>query len=464
MKTLHLLAGLASAVTLVHAGAQEAPADFALRLPIQTEDAGHAHYRASLPLTAYLASRQGDLADLRVFNAAGEAVAYALLAPQGEQEQRSERVALRWIPLRGEAPAAADSGAAVLVSVKQAADGSLLEIKTATARKGTPAAPPISGYLLDLSRIEGRARAQALHIDWTDAGRQFQLVELAASDDLRHWRTLTNGAQLARLEHEGTRIEQRRIEYAAGKERYLRLQWREPRAAPALIGIELELGASIWRAPALAWSDPLVAQQSEPAKGEYRYRLPHALPISRLRFELPPGNRLLSFELQRPAQGKRPPQAFARGLAFRLESQGRVWQQEEFALPGAPLAEFTLRLDPRLWPGPQVPQLRYALAPGEIVFLASGAGPYALAVGHPRLRGAALPVGTLVPAFGREDSPRIGAATVANVAAGSLPAAVTGEVVETRKYALWAVLGLGVLGLAAMAWQLIRQMRGTARQ
>lgn len=60
------------------ATAQEKPADFTHQVPLTLSGEGP-WYRLPLPLEVQLQARQTDLSDLRVFNAAGQPQAYALV-------------------------------------------------------------------------------------------------------------------------------------------------------------------------------------------------------------------------------------------------------------------------------------------------------------------------------------------------------------------------------------------------
>jgi hypothetical protein len=77
---LPMLAGVASAAELT-------PADFAFGMPVVTT-ADAAAYRVTLPLGLYQGTVREDLADIRVFNARGEVVPYALSRPAARTQAR----------------------------------------------------------------------------------------------------------------------------------------------------------------------------------------------------------------------------------------------------------------------------------------------------------------------------------------------------------------------------------------
>lgn len=463
------LALCVAALLALPAQAGEGPEGFSTRLPILTT-ADMPYYRLSVPLQAYLASTHGDLRDLRIFDAAGRAVPHARLAAEGSAEQSVRRHGLRWFPLHASASGEAKADTLNVV-VKQGADGTLVEIGSrrgnAGKQRGEGEDAPVRGYLLDASNVADRQAVSALELDWENTGGEFQLLDLESSDDLQHWRGLASGVQLARLDYNGARIENRRIDLHGFRDRYLRLIWREPARAPALTLAELEQSSSRYRSAPLVWSAPMAGAPGTDLKpGEYRFRLARPLPLVRLRVELAPGNQLLPLEVLAPGRERRHWRSLARGVVYRIESKGHEWSNSEIPLPGHPLQEFVLRIDPRLSPPAQGPRLAFALRPEQIVFLAGGKAPYTLAVGNKDARDAALDPATLVPGFGNPDSPEIANALIDETAIPRAPeagasSAAPGRAPERdwKKVALWSVLLLGVLGMAAMAWQLLRQMK-----
>lgn len=449
-----LLAGVAHAA--------ERPQDFNWRAPVKTE-ANAPYYRVTLPVEAYLNATQPGIADLRVFNAAGVAVPYARVTPAGSNERSTQRTALRWFPLRA---AVADGGASTLkVTVRQASDGTLVEVRTKSGGPSAGKVEAVRGYLLDASKLTHREQCEGLELDWAGSADGFQLLNIEASDDLQDWHSVRRNVQLARLDFNGERIEQRRISLAGLPGRYLRLHWLDPVQAPELISASIEQSSAQWKNPPLAWSAP-IAPQSVPLglqPGKFQYQLPQALPVSRIRIALPEGNALLPLEILQPDQAKRHWPSIARSVVYRINSNGREWMQDEVALSGQWLKEFIVRIDPRSSKGVNVPNVQIGIAPEQVVFLAEGAPPFTLAVGQAKTATAALPLSMLVPGFGSANAPQIAEATLDHATVSAVAASSPGVVAITpadwKKIALWGLLVAGVLAMGAMAWQLVRQMQ-----
>ncbi len=461
--SLLTLLPLGFALLAAPAIATDTPDQYALRMEVHTAAAAP-FYRLNVPLAAYEASTHGDLQDLRIFNAAGTAVPYARLAPSGSTEEEIHRSSVRWFPIR--AAARQENGAPLKMVVRQSGDGTLVSLESGHATPArTATQAPVRGYVVDVSQLRERQSIRALQLNWAGSASDFQLIDVEASDDLQHWTALASGVQLARLDYNGARIENRRIELPGLEGRYLRLLWREPDTAPELSAAEIEQSTARYLPPPLAWSAALTPVSGDSTKpGEYRYHLPRPLPLARLQMTLPPGNQLLPVQILTQSGRQQGWQSIASSVVYRITSKGREWSNTDVTLGNVIVQDFMLRIDPRLPAPPQAPALRYAVQPTQLVFLASGTPPYTLAAGNRDARDATLPVATLVPGFGQPNSPEIAVAeasapAVATPAQGASSSAPANP--ESRKYLLWGVLILGVLGMAAMAWQLLRQMKQT---
>lgn len=484
-KTL-LAIGLCLPLTLA---AQNKPEEFSLAIPITTTSAA-AFYRVTIPLAAYLHSAHSDLRDLRVFNAAGQAVPFARLANTGSNEKSTRHEALRWFPLYASATNNAGNQSLSLV-VRQSSDGTLVELNSrkrelSATRDARVIRGVIKGYVLDASKLTGRENIRALDIDWSGGDNSFQLLDVEASADLQNWRTVRSGVQLARLEFQGARIERKRIDLSGlgglnglGNERYLRLLWREPGVAPQLTAASVEQITTRWQAAPPIWSDPVQAITSKPsaAPSEFAYLLPHALPITALRFQLPEGNVLLPIDILRPGRERQPAQLLTHSVLYRIESKGHQWAQNEVTLPAyggnaaqnVALDSLLIRIDPRSGSSTQPLPLSFALNPDQLVFLASGKPPFTLVVGNRAAKDSALQASTLIPGFDNpQTSPQTFEIADATALAASEPTAMQSSALESedmfanakgKTIALWSVLALGVLAMAAMAFHLIKQMK-----
>ncbi|MGH8390986.1 MAG: DUF3999 family protein, partial [Pseudomonas sp.] len=95
----------------------------------------------------------------------------------------------------------------------------------------------------------------------------------------------------------------------------------------------------------------------------------------------------------------------------------------------------------------------------QLVFLARGEPPFTLVLGNPSVKGANLPLSTLIPDYSAERLAGLGQAKVAGeaVVTSAAVAAPVDAGPNWKKLGLWAVLLLGVAALGAMAYSLLRK-------
>jgi hypothetical protein len=434
--------------TTCSAWAQETPADFTTRVPLTVSGEGP-WYRLELPLAVQLSARQADLSDVRVFNVAGEPQAYAL-ARQSAQSTESRSLAnVKWFPLY----AAADSTETVpSVRVQSTSTGTLVQVQPPSQLEAGEEV--LRGWLLDASAI--KAPLQQLILDWTSERDGFQRFSIEASDDLQHWRSWGEG-QVARLSFADERVEQHEVSLPGQSARYLRLLWKG-QAAPALTSAQLEsVNAHSLPLP-LVWSQPLSGSRLK--AGEYSWQLPNALNVERLRIDLSQPNSLAPVTLSGRRESNQAWQPLSSGLLYRLTQNGQDVLQNELQLPGQAVAQLKLDVDERGGGlGVEAPALSFAVRATQLVFLARGEPPFTLALGNPSVKGANLPLSTLIPDYSAERLAGLGQAKVAGEAVVTSPAVVA--TVDTgpnwKKLGLWAVLLLGVAALGAMAYSLLRK-------
>lgn len=424
-----------------------AQAEYSTQVPLKLEGEGP-WYRLELPLGLQMAARHSDLSDLRVLNAEGEELAYALTLGSAQPEEKRQESAVKWFPLRG----TADTQAAPAIRVQRSTSGTLVEVAPEQAGQGEQI---LRGWLLDASAFD-----QPLHrlqLDWSADQEGFQRFSIEASDDLQHWRRWEDG-QIARLSLADERVEQREVSLPGSKARYLRLLWQAPQQAPALLAARLVSIESQDLAPPLAWSAPLAPSSSK--VGDYSWELPLSLPLERVRVSLPQGNVLAPVSLSSRGAGKLEWQPLASGLLYRLPEDGKEALQDQIELYGTPVQQLRLRVDARGGGlGSEAPSLRVAVRGTQVVFLARGSAPYRLAVGDTSARSAALPLGTLIPGYEPKRLASLGRAiapeTVPEVVRDAADAAQSAA--DWKRVGLWVVLLAGVALLGGMAFSLLRK-------
>ena len=428
--------------------AQEQPGDYAVQLPLSLSGEGP-WYRLDVPMALHFAARYGDLRDLRVFNGEGQALAYALVAGQGESRDSQQEQAVKWFPLYAEQ---GDSSATPSLRVQRSTSGTLIELRDESDSAAQPAL--LRGWLLDASASD--EPLVRLQLDWEGGQEGFQRFSIEASDDLQDWQPWGSG-QLARLSFGNERVEQRQVELPGRKARYLRLLWQSPQQAPQLTAVSLRSQRSD-RVPApLVWSQPLAATRSP--DGEYQWQLPLALPLERLKVELTQANSLAPIRVSGRADSKGNWQSLAQGLLYRLPENGAEIRQDELSLPGWTVQQLRLQVDERGGGlGSEPPQVAVAVRATQLIFLQRGSPPYRLALGRAGAESAALPLTTLIPGYQPQRLQQLGTAE-AQLPADSIKQQEQAAASDSnwKRWGLWLVLLVGVGLLALMAVSLLRR-------
>ena len=466
--------------------------------PIALQGNGPYH-RLALPLGIYAHAAYGDLRDLRVRNAAGNAVPYAWL----RNEAATPHFTSKEVPIFA-LPASAGSTADVTddasLSFKVRPDGSL-----ALARKPARKPAEAAQWLIDASQLKG-GLLQA-RFDVAPEARGLFAFRLEASDDLRHWRPVGGEEQLVRLAHGGQTIERLAVDLGSVHARFLRLRWSNPQNGAPLTGVAIDSVQEVEPVAPLEWTGALKPERC--GADHCDYALPRGLPVESVRIDLADVNTLaqvgvsgllaatpaaaaepapvprnplyaLRHQQRRPAAATGSPGEvpLLDTVVYRLAQAGGEARSPLLALDGRSYSHLRLRTaGPVSVLGPTPPAIAVGATPRTLVFLAQGAAPFSLSwntasekqVVQGGAPGAALPLATLVPGYAAnkpiaagEASVTLPPAPVAAVeavvaAAAQLPVPTQPD--ASRKWWLWGALGVGLLLLAGMAWSLFASLR-----
>lgn len=420
--------------------AEDLPDDFASQTPLTLSGNGP-WYRLELPLSVQLNAHQGNLNDVRVFNADGQAQPYALTFTAPQRVEDEQQVSVKWFPLYNRDDA---RDVAPAIRVERTPNGTLVEVQPQGEIEAGEEI--LRGWLLDTSAIN--APLDQLIIDWSTEREGFQRFTIEASDDLQHWQRWGEG-QVARLSFADEVVEQREVSLPGRTARYLRLLWNTPQSAPTLTSAQL-LVTRPGILP-LSWSAAVKGRVEAP--GVYVWQLPVALPIERMKINIEQANSLAPAMLYGRRDNKAPWRMIGDGLLYRLTQNGQDVAQDEMELPGDVFQQLKLEVDERGGGlGPQSPELSVAVRATQLVFLGRGAPPYSLALGNDSVPGANLPLATLIPGMTEQTLATLGSATLASTPVTASPAPVAiDEGIDWKRAGLWAVLVLGVIFLGWMA-------------
>jgi hypothetical protein len=466
---------------------KDAP-DLRYESPVTVASPG-AFVRLPLPPEVYARSRDGALADLRVVDARGARVPFALLRARPDELGYDDvRVPVGIYPLPPQAAAQT-----LPAHMELRIDGGQLLLRSqAGAPRPAAAAGAASrpGWLIDLGeRKPDDPVPRQVELRWSGPAEFSAGYRLDSSTDLRQWHPAGGGQVMALAGAAGapgatTSLQQPRVALPAEPGRYLRLRWTDPAAAPAVTAADaiaekprsrtldapatLKLGAS----PEPAGAGPADAQAAAQAARALHLDLGAVLDLRDLDLVLPPGTQVLPLRVQRRNSPAERWTDVTAAVAYRIERPADAGGSS-FSPP------LTLNVRTRylrLVPDDRAPAIdstrtsavaRVQLA--SLLFAAQGTPPYRLQVGAPPkavLTDGALPVATLVPLLDEERA-RFGRAELGaftEVAAVAQQVARDEQLAAWRPRLLWAVLLAGVAGLGFMVWRLARGGAAAAHQ
>ena len=419
--------------------AELSPQDFAFGAPIDTAGQAAA-YHLALPLAVYQGSFREDLGDLRVFNAHSDAIAHVLL------RRAPARAAAVETPL----PVfALPAGAHALIAGTRLtidAPGVVINLQNPAA-KAEPA--PTSQYILDARALH--APLEALRLDWmqTETAYSGQL-RVEASDDLSTWRTIVASAPVVNLRAHDQAIVQNRVSLPATQAHFWRMTWTGTAPSFALTAVIAETS----NGPQMVREHLVAAGTADGASSEdILFDLRAHVPVDRVTLLMNDLNTIVKAQLFSRASPRSAWRPMGQIDAYRLSSAGGELVNPPAALD--PDRDRYWRIHPVGEAGIAAASLRLQVqwVPDEVIFLAHGPGPFLLAYGS----SSATPQESAFDQMPAGIEIAAASVGVPAVLGGSARLSVEPPAFPKRRAVLWSVLVLAVIGLAAMAYRLMKE-------
>jgi hypothetical protein len=454
---------LATVALLLAAAAASAaePAPYRYRAPIVVE-APAPFVELALPPAAYGRVEQDDLRDLRVVDARGERVPFAVL-PSRSTVRTSEQVreaTLYPLPARPTANGVWPSPVDVVV------DGD----RIAVHRRGgepTVAAPQreSGGWLIDSGATPaGASLPRSLRLHWSGPAEFSVAYRIETSEDLRQWRGGGSG-QLMALQSPAGALTQPLVGLGNAPGRFVRLVWAEPSAAPALTGATVVVAAThevaVEAARELTFApgaEPSPAASDNAARRALHFDLGGALPLLDVDLRFASGTHVAPVRLQGRTRTDQPWRDLGSGVFFRLERGDDVGTSPAVALPTTVRYLRVLPDDRAAALDAASVRLVVHASLASLVVAMQGEPPFRLLAGSPDAAAGALPVAMVVPQLESERA-RFGRATLGEFAvdtAAERLAENAARQARLRPWLLWSVLLVGVVALGALVWRLAR--------
>jgi len=447
------------------------PAECAMRLPVAVSGENGV-VQMLLPIEVYLHARSAELADLRVYNDAGQLLPFALHRPSYRTRIEFREHATAMFPIYVQASDARDD---LELQLRTNMDGSLLTIN---ARGSEPPSSrkQLSSVIVDLGPSDRHELLESLAFDLPEQTHDYRArLAIERSDDLRLWDGVAHGSvDWISAADASRRLVVDRIDLPNGDGRYLKVRWLEgePMGFATI--------RARWRSASVPLDPTLEVQLSGtpgPIDGDFVYATSPAIAATAIGLDLADPNSVMPVSIGFYRQMRQPkPQLWLlpsiESTFYRLNHNGRERQSSRIHIGALSGAQWVVR--PQTG-GHAAPKLVLSWQPQTLVFNAQGSGFY-LAFGadaqvHTRWLGGVAQMAQVAPGFSREEIEQLERAkpgVLQSTPTTSMNAPV--EVVATdadaarmRRFALWSVLGFGVLVLGFMTWRLYGQMQTSSK-
>jgi len=451
---------------------QPKPGDFAMQLPLHVSG-NNGVVQLQLPLSVYEHAQSSQLADVRVFNAAGDPVPFAFFQPSHTNQAHWRESNVKLFPVF--ADGGNEQTAPLELNVRASQDGTLLSVHAKTGGKSKDT--ELSELVLDLGPAQKNEALDSLQLfipSTLTAGYRAN-VTIDQSDDLKLWdRVAQSRVDWLKGAANAGELLNDRIALPIRTGRYLRIHW--------LAGKPLQFSriTARWRSTEKRTDDGLeiiLKPSAGKFSGDWTYVTNIAIAANEIGLDLPNANIVLPVSIGFYRQELSPKRRWvfdpiAQNTFYRLNQNGveRVSSRIHISPQGS--NEWVVR--------PQIanavaPNLVLRWQPRTIVFTAQGdankeQASFILAFGAnadnlKQWLTSESPISLVAPGFNETELNQVEHATAGQPLATSAETKHESAEEESvsaklnkRTIILWAVLIFGTLLLGAMTWRLFKQM------
>lgn len=460
---------------------------FAYRVSLESQ-ASAAIQRLSIPANALGLFRSRDLSDLRVFNSSNQAVPYAMLPTQ---VSKTLAVSLRSYPLfpiqvSTQAGAGGVNGD-VQLRIEERAGQRIVTLGTekSTEKKSSSAPAPaplteLTGYLLDTQDLNGRLDYLEFEAD-LPIGEPIQ-ISVSASRDLRNWRSLADASPIFRFGGEGA-PGNLRVALAGANltKEYLRITWSSLVGNAAqtfkIKSVKIAEVPKVAAVPKQQFILPIAIGENA---NEVVTKFSSSIALQALAIQITGTNVLMPVRISVREGRTQPWRQIASTVLYRMTSGASTitnppveLASEQLGRGGDAVREYKIEADKGAAGFTNnLPVVNAIVDPVEIAFLASGSGPFTLAIGLADAKPLALALSSLIPGYtaGAEQSLALAKATLATekITPPAPPTMIdkigdkTGAP-SSKSLILWAVLVGGALLMATLVFGLMKKTKPTVR-
>ena len=429
----------------------DSPQDYAFGMTLVTQGASP-FWQVALPTQVYEQTVWPDLRDVRVFNAQGETMPFAL-TPQQLTQQAPRPVALKVFPLD-------------ITHEKREGQSSLTVKMPGGAQiqlNGDEVSRISQSFLVALpDGLKAPLAVAQLRLAWPTLGQNWQAkVDLYASDDLKNWQTIAQAAPLMDLTAGSDRLKldtlSAGVTLSDEGPRYLLMTVFDAPAPFSVQSVEA-LSSTVDLTNAYSYL-PARKEKAEANQAVYSWANPQPLRA----LSLNPGaeSEVLPVEIDYRHRADEPWQHLQKTVLYRVSDM----QSEPIMLNGELIQAIRIKGINTSW-GDTPPEVQGLRVSQTLVFIPQGAGPFMVAWGNKAAKPQAMALDMIIPEKlrTRYTLDTLPVATEADTLTLGGEARLTATDPAERRsqmmtMLIWGVLVIGVLALAWVALRLWREVK-----
>jgi hypothetical protein len=329
-----------------------------------------------VPDKVYATVTQWNMADVRIFNANGEAVPHAFCNVTHPLSSVESMPALLYSIDSPHPSTTAHSNIKL-----RTADGTELTVQSNTDQNTDYAFRANASYILDVRKVG--FKISSIDLDWAvPSGASETTVNILSSTDLSHWYPLVSNAKLIRaVSGDHSTLELKRIPLPANYYDYLRI---EPTGNTLTINSATIQHETTNFAQSPVWYSAGAPHGTEDTH-ELRYENSHRVPVQMLRINPRVENSTMHVTVQSRDREDHPWVTQWQGEVFALRVNDQMRYNDVIMIEPTSAIDWRLLYADNAELPASAPSLELGYMPVLLNFMAQGKGPYTLAYGNARI-------------------------------------------------------------------------------
>ena len=408
-----------------------------------------------LPKEVYAKMYRQDYGDLRIFSADDQVVPHQFSRSKTVSSTQIEN--LTFYPFNREQASDTNN---ISIEINQSTGRQQLKINNSLGTMESNTSE--YQYIIENSQFQKNKQTPSLcklKLYWQQSKPSLILgLKLESSNDLQQWQSLSRKLNVSRLNYAKSQLVRDEIEFRCTSQPYLRLTWlNQDNNADAGVRLNSIQGFYTQKnAQQSQWQSFAKPQYND--DGHWLFESNVVAPLAKMEFIAPENGLLYKGKLFSRNSNDQNWRYRDQITQYQLNIGDSDLKSNPFSLGG--INDRYWKFEPTIetkFTNDQLPEIRAAWPTTKVLFIAQGNGPFKLAFGNPAILPAQnSDLNNLIQSL-QQTASTVDKVTLSKIIDGEKSFSRDGKT-NWKKLALWAVLLLGTLLMAFMAYRLFQQM------